>query len=87
MSDASLISQDLYSEDSEEMDHCYALTAETLQTLPKKRKKSDVKKRERDRLRQKNRVNIGVAYSRWKALKAEKGLKNDAEVACFLLDR
>ncbi|XP_043082257.1 uncharacterized protein si:ch211-40k21.5 isoform X2 [Puntigrus tetrazona] len=68
------------------MDHCYALTAE-LQTLPKKRRKSDVKKRERDRLRQKNRVNIGVAYSRWKALKAEKGMKNDAEVACYLLDR
>ncbi|XP_052452046.1 uncharacterized protein si:ch211-40k21.5 isoform X1 [Carassius gibelio] len=69
------------------MDHCYALTADTLQTLPRKRKKSDVKKRERDRLRQKNRVNIGVAYSRWKALKVEKGMKNDAEVACYLLDR
>ncbi|XP_058620956.1 uncharacterized protein si:ch211-40k21.5 isoform X2 [Onychostoma macrolepis] len=69
------------------MDHCYALTTETLQTRPKKRKKSDVMKRERDRLRQKNRVNIGVAYSRWKALKAEKGMKNDAEVACYLLDR
>ncbi|XP_016092404.1 uncharacterized protein [Sinocyclocheilus grahami] len=69
------------------MDHCYALPAETLQTLPRKRKKSDVKKRERDRLRQKNRVNIGVAYSRWKALKVEKGMKNDAEVACYLLDR
>ncbi len=69
------------------MDHSYALTAETLQTLPKKRKKFDLKKRERDRLKQKNRVNLGVAYSRWKALKAEKGMKNDAEVACYLLDR
>ncbi|XP_042608046.1 uncharacterized protein si:ch211-40k21.5 isoform X2 [Cyprinus carpio] len=88
VSDTSLISQDFHSEESEEeMDHCYALTAETLQTLPRKRKKSDVKKRERDRLRQKNRVNIGVAYSRWKALKVEKGMKNDAEVACYLLDR
>lgn len=69
------------------MDHCYALTAETLQTPPRKRKRSDGRKRERDRLRQKNRVNIGVAYSRWKALKVEKGMKNDAEVACYLLDR
>ncbi|XP_050954101.1 uncharacterized protein si:ch211-40k21.5 isoform X2 [Labeo rohita] len=87
-SDTSLISQDSFSEDSEEeMDHCYALTAETLQTPPRKRKRSDGRKRERDRLRQKNRVNIGVAYSRWKALKVEKGMKNDAEVACYLLDR
>ncbi|KAL0156308.1 hypothetical protein M9458_047554, partial [Cirrhinus mrigala] len=68
------------------MDHCYALTAGTLQTLPRKRKRSDGRKRARDRLRQKNRVNIGIAYSRWKALKMEKGMKNDAEVACYLLD-
>ncbi|XDV47867.1 hypothetical protein PO909_017412 [Leuciscus waleckii] len=68
------------------MDHGYALAAGTLQTLSRKRKRSD-EKRERDRLRQKNRVNIGSAYSRWKALKVEKGMKNDAEVARYLLDR
>ncbi|XP_016379803.1 uncharacterized protein LOC107717535 [Sinocyclocheilus rhinocerous] len=83
----SLISQDFNSEVSEEeMDHCYASTAETIQALPKKRKRTDMK-RERDRLRQKNRVNIGEEYSRWKALKVEKGMKNDMEVACYLLDR
>ncbi|XP_016327467.1 uncharacterized protein LOC107677180 isoform X3 [Sinocyclocheilus anshuiensis] len=83
----SLISQDFNSEVSEEeMDHCYASTAETIQALSKKRKRTDVK-RERDRLRQKNRVNIGEEYSRWKALKVEKGMKNDMEVACYLLDR
>lgn len=69
------------------MDHGYALAAGTLQTLPRKRKRSNERKREKDRLRQKNRVNIGVAYSRWKALKVEKGMKSDAEVACYLLDR
>ncbi|XP_039540482.1 uncharacterized protein si:ch211-40k21.5 isoform X4 [Pimephales promelas] len=68
------------------MDHGYALAAGTIQTLPRKRKRSD-EKREKDRLRQKNRVNIGAAYSRWKALKVEKGMKNDAEVARYLLDR
>ncbi|KAK7123424.1 hypothetical protein R3I93_021751 [Phoxinus phoxinus] len=68
------------------MDHGYALAAGTSQTPPRKRKRSD-EKREKDRLRQKNRVNIGAAYSRWKALKVERGLKNDAEVARYLLDR
>jgi len=68
------------------MDHGYALAAGTIQTPPRKRKRSD-EKREKDRLRQKNRVNIGAAYSRWKALKVEKGMKNDAEVARYLLDR
>lgn len=87
MSGPLLISQDFNSEVSEEeMDHCYASTTETIQTLPRKQKRTDVK-RERDRLRQKNRISVGEAYSRWKALKVEKGMKNDAEVACYLLDR
>ncbi|XP_051543163.1 uncharacterized protein si:ch211-40k21.5 isoform X2 [Myxocyprinus asiaticus] len=44
------------------------------------------KKSERDQLRQKFRVNIGKTYFRWKALMAAKGMKNDAEVARYLLD-
>jgi len=44
------------------MDHGYALAAGTIQTLPRKRKRSDEKR-------------------------VEKGMKNDAEVARYLLDR
>ncbi|XP_051969763.1 uncharacterized protein si:ch211-40k21.5 [Xyrauchen texanus] len=68
------------------MDHVYALAAETLPKVARKRQRTE-KKRERDRLRQKFRVYIGEAYFRWKALMAEKGMKNDAEVAHYLLDR
>ncbi|XP_078146342.1 uncharacterized protein LOC139921417 [Centroberyx gerrardi] len=43
-------------------------------------------KKESDRIRAKSRVNIGGALPRWKALKDEKGLRRDADVAQFLLD-
>lgn len=33
-----------------------------------------------------SRVNIGLAFGSWRELKAEKGLKSDAEVALCLLD-
>lgn len=38
------------------------------------------------KLRDRHRVDIGVAFKRWRALKAEKGLKSDSEVALCLLD-
>ncbi|XP_051744816.1 protein NLRC5-like isoform X20 [Ctenopharyngodon idella] len=36
---------------------------------------------------QKTTVNIGAEFSRWKTLKAQKGLKSDVELATFLLNR
>ncbi|XP_048041246.1 protein NLRC5-like [Megalobrama amblycephala] len=36
---------------------------------------------------QKTTVNIGAEFSRWKALKAQKKLKSDVELATFLLNR
>ncbi len=33
------------------------------------------------------RVNIGSAFQRWRELKEREGLRSDAEVALFLLDR
>lgn len=63
-------------------DHSYSLL------LPKKSKHKEVtKKRNRDRRRAKSRVYIGVAFPRWKAFMSDAGLRTDAEVACFLLDR
>lgn len=77
------------------MDHAYSLllpaenTAEDSETVvrPKKRKQGGEAKKQRDRKRDKCRVAIGVAFPRWKSLMKEKGLRSDAEVACFLLDR
>ncbi|KAK0148318.1 hypothetical protein N1851_011712 [Merluccius polli] len=53
---------------------------------PAKKRKREFK-RQRDRRIQKRRVNIGVAFSRWKELMKENDFQRDAEVACFLLDR
>uniref|UniRef100_A0A8D0D886 Uncharacterized protein n=1 Tax=Sander lucioperca TaxID=283035 RepID=A0A8D0D886_SANLU len=44
-------------------------------------------KRQRDQRIQNTRVNIGVAFPRWKVLMKEKDFQRDAEVAGFLLDR
>ncbi len=71
-------------------DHTYPLvpgkTGERVPPSSKKRKHDEVK-RNRDRRRQKSRVNIGVAFPRWKSLMKNKGPQSDAKVACFLLDR
>ncbi|XP_022612667.1 activating transcription factor 7-interacting protein 2 isoform X1 [Seriola dumerili] len=53
-------------------------------TRPKKRKPLPQKVTCRSRVRA--RVNIGMAFNRWRALKEVKGLKSDAEVALSLLD-
>ncbi|XP_078031905.1 uncharacterized protein LOC144467334 [Epinephelus lanceolatus] len=49
-------------------------------------KTRSVAKRAWDRERDKTRVNIGVAFQRWRALRAAKGLQLDAELALLLLD-
>lgn len=38
------------------------------------------------RTRQRPRVTIGLAFERWRALRAETGLRSDAEVALYLLN-
>ncbi|KAM4525389.1 uncharacterized protein PAE49_001331 isoform 1-T1 [Odontesthes bonariensis] len=65
-------------------EHSYAAPQEEGCPSLKERKRD--LKRERDRLIHKNRVNIGVAFPRWKELMKEKDFQRDAEVACFLLD-
>ena len=40
-----------------------------------------------DKARGQTRVNIGSTFERWRQLRKLKGLKSDAEVAVFLLDR
>ncbi|XP_034043428.1 zinc finger protein 3 homolog [Thalassophryne amazonica] len=57
---------------------------------PRKRKPEAEKaamKKARDKARGQTRVDIGAAFSRWRQLRHLKGLKSDAEVALFLLDR
>ena len=44
-------------------------------------------KRNRDKRRHKTRINIGVAFPKWKSLMREKCLQTDTEVACFLQGR
>ncbi len=44
------------------------------------------KYKERKRSSERARVDIGLAFTRWRELKAAQGLKSDAEVALSLLD-
>lgn len=48
--------------------------------------KAKMAKRESDRLRAKNRVNLGRAHGVWKQIQEEQGLKTDADVAFFLIN-
>ncbi|XP_065109924.1 uncharacterized protein [Paramisgurnus dabryanus] len=45
------------------------------------------RKKAYDKARSRTRVNIGSAFQRWRDLKEHEGLRSDAEVAFFLLDR
>ena len=69
-------------------DHIYSksLASQVYDQLLSNRK-HDKMKWNRDRKRQKTRINIGVAFTRWRALFTKLCLKTDAKVACFLLDR
>ncbi|XP_026158835.1 uncharacterized protein LOC113128021 isoform X2 [Mastacembelus armatus] len=55
---------------------------------PRRRRSEQQKARKRiyEQARAKSRVNIGKAFQRWRKLRENKGLKNDTEVALFLLD-
>ncbi|KAG5834952.1 hypothetical protein ANANG_G00266990 [Anguilla anguilla] len=56
----------------------------------KKRKTDEEKmstKKKLNRARDKTRVNIGLAFQRWRELRNLKGFKSDGELAVFLLDR
>ncbi|XP_037644107.1 protein suppressor of hairy wing-like isoform X2 [Sebastes umbrosus] len=44
-------------------------------------------KRNADKARSQTRVNLGLAFTRWRALKMKMGMKSDEELACCLLDR
>ena len=68
-------------------DHGYAAAAALETVLPSSKKRKRELKLQRDRSIQKRRINIGLAFPRWKELKKEKGFQRDAEVACFLLDK
>lgn len=66
------------------------LVTATPKKKPRKRKPEDEKtanKKALDKVRGQSRVNIGVAFQRWRQLRDLRGLKSDAEVALFLLDR
>uniref|UniRef100_A0A672RM03 Uncharacterized protein n=1 Tax=Sinocyclocheilus grahami TaxID=75366 RepID=A0A672RM03_SINGR len=52
-----------------------------------KRKTFAEQKKAYDKTRSRTRVTIGSAFQRWKELKEREGLRSDAEVALFLLDR
>ncbi|XP_041838533.1 zinc finger and BTB domain-containing protein 6-like isoform X2 [Melanotaenia boesemani] len=65
------------------------ITAYTAKTT-KKKKTSDERRalhKVLNRARDRTRVNIGVAFSRWRELRKQKRIKSDAELAIFLLDR
>ncbi len=60
-----------------------AKTAKKKVTVEEKKAKKKVLNQARD----KTRVNIGVAFQRWRELHDLKGFKTNSELATFLLDR
>lgn len=65
------------------------ITAYTAKTT-KKKKTTDERRalhKELNRARDRTRVNIGVAFSRWRELRKQRRIKSDADLATFLLDR
>ncbi|XP_058265909.1 zinc finger protein 135-like isoform X3 [Hemibagrus wyckioides] len=54
--------------------------------VPKPKPVQYLSKKLYDAFRSKTRVSVGTAFDRWRALKEEKGLKTDAQLARFLLD-
>ena len=73
------------------MDHDYALPARSAAgARATKRKRTGEKndpKRFWDAKRSKTRINIGVAFPRWRELRDKLGLHRDADLACILIDR
>uniref|UniRef100_A0A672K5J1 Uncharacterized protein n=1 Tax=Sinocyclocheilus grahami TaxID=75366 RepID=A0A672K5J1_SINGR len=59
-----------------------------IETADKKQKrKTSAENKRRLKARSRTRVNMGSAFQRWRELKEREGLRLDAEVALFLLDR
>ncbi|KAM6939490.1 uncharacterized protein FYW49_007214 [Xenentodon cancila] len=65
------------------------ITAYTAKTTKKKKSSDDSRalRRELNRARDRSRINIGVAFPRWRELREDRKMKSDAEFAEFLLDR
>ncbi|XP_070404306.1 uncharacterized protein [Nothobranchius furzeri] len=69
-------------------DHIYSSSKlEKRDSLSHPSKRKRILKSEQDRRHEKTRVNIGVAFPRWRDLMLQKGFSRHAELATFLLDR
>ncbi|XP_040010849.1 uncharacterized protein si:ch211-40k21.5 [Xiphias gladius] len=74
------------------MDHDYSLpsaalsVAGALRATRKRTGRANDPRRLWDKKRAKTRVNIGVAFPRWRELRDKLGLQRDADLACVLLD-
>lgn len=72
------------------MEHGYSLPRPSADAVPQKRKctgEANDPRRLWDKKRGKTRVNIGVAFPKWRELRDKLGLQKDADLACLLLDR
>lgn len=73
------------------MDHDYALPARSAaggSSVKRKRTgESNDPRRFWDRRRNMTRVNIGVAFPRWRELRDKLELQRDADLACILINR
>ena len=83
---ASPRSQLQYKEEASEVSSVFIM-----ENAPKKQKKTmsdeaKKRKREADRARDRTRVTIGTAFTRWRELKDTFGYKFDSQLAIFLLD-
>lgn len=67
------------------MDHDYALPARSV----KRKRTGEINDPRRfwDKRRNKTKVNIGVAFPRWRELRDKLNLQRDAELACILINR
>ncbi|KAM8761632.1 uncharacterized protein AB9X84_006631 isoform 3-T4 [Acanthopagrus schlegelii] len=71
------------------MEHGYSLPRPSADAVPQKRKctgEANDPRRLWDKKRGKTRVNIGVAFPKWRELRDKLGLQKDADLACLLLD-
>lgn len=64
-------------------------TAYTTKTNKKRKteEEKNIRRKEVDRARNKTRVNVGVAFDRWREVRDLTGFHLDADLAMFLLDR
>ena len=74
---------------AEKMQPALLVTAHPSKKTRKRKPETEMAatKKALDKERSQTRVNIGAAFEWWRQLGHVKGLKSDAEVALFLLDR